>query len=72
MKKYLFALCLIFTISSYAQEADEINEDQATQPMQDSGAKISEEDGQKIMEKLQKGKAFQEEQQKYLEELDQE
>lgn len=72
MKKYLFALCLIFTISSYAQEAEEINEDQATQPMQDSGAKISEEDGQKIMEKLQKGKAFQEEQQKYLEELDQE
>jgi hypothetical protein len=72
MKKYLFALCLIFTVSSYAQEAEEINEDQATQPIQDTGAKISEEDGQKIMEKLQKGKAFQEEQQKYLEELDQE
>ncbi len=72
MKKYLFALTLIFSPSIFAQEAEEIVEAPIIKPAQGSEVKISEEDGQKIMEKLQKGKAFQEEQQKYLEELDQE
>jgi hypothetical protein len=72
MKKYLYALTLIFSVSIFAQEAEEIDGAQISQPAQETEVKISEEDGKKIMEKLQKGKEFQEEQQKYLEELDQE
>jgi hypothetical protein len=72
MKKYLLVLTLILSASIFAQEAEEINKEQIIQPAQEKGEKITEEDGQRIMEKLQKGKEFQEEQQKYLEELDQE
>ncbi len=73
MKFFILIVMISLPILSFAQDDDEtVTEESASQSSAPSTATLDPEKAKEVMEKLQKGQKMRDDQNKYLEELDNE